>query len=181
MVNSTDTPAEVELVRKMALEAGALDAVPCTHWAQGGAGALNLAKAVVQACELTNKDSFRLLYDVNLPILEKIKIIAKEMYGADDVELSEIAQKKVDLYTQQGFGNLPICIAKTHLSLSHDPKRKGVPTGFTIPVRDIRASVGAGFLYPLLGEMQTMPGLPTRPCFYDVDLDPETGRVQGLF
>ena len=158
-----------------------MDAVPCTHWAQGGAGALNLAKAVVKACESTNTDSFRFLYDVNLSIVEKIDIIAKEMYGAEGVELSENAQKKIALYTQQGFGNLPICIAKTHLSLSHDPKLKGVPTGFTIPVRDIRASVGAGFLYPLLGEMHTMPGLPTRPCFYDVDLDPETGRVQGLF
>ncbi|HBX69484.1 MAG TPA: formate--tetrahydrofolate ligase, partial [Chloroflexi bacterium] len=89
--------------------------------------------------------------------------------------------KKIELYTRLGFDELPLCMAKTHLSLSHDPNLKGVPTGFTVPIRDIRASVGAGFLYPLLGTMRTMPGLPTRPVYYDVDLDLETGRVVGLF
>jgi methylenetetrahydrofolate dehydrogenase (NADP+)/methenyltetrahydrofolate cyclohydrolase/formyltetrahydrofolate synthetase len=97
------------------------------------------------------------------------------------VEFSEEADKKIATYERQGFGRLPICMAKTHLSLSADPAAKGVPTGFTIPIRDVRASVGAGFVYPLVGQMSTMPGLPTRPCFYDIDLDLKTGRVLGLF
>ncbi|CAG8810053.1 13578_t:CDS:2, partial [Dentiscutata erythropus] len=96
-------------------------------------------------------------------------------------EILVVAIEKVERYTKQGFVNLPICMAKTHLSLSHDPKLKGVPTGFTVPIRDIRASIGAGFLYSLLGEMPTIPGLPTRPCFFDIDLDTETGRIHGLF
>ncbi|KAJ3083515.1 tetrahydrofolate synthase, partial [Quaeritorhiza haematococci] len=172
---STDTDAEIEIVRKKSLEAGAFDAVACDHWAKGGEGALDLATAVVKATTEGGKgDEFKFLYDVELPIVEKMEIIAKEMYGADGIELSELAKSKVERYTAQGFGNLPICMAKTHLSFSHDPKLKGVPSGFKVPVRDIRASVGAGFLYPLLGTMQTMPGLPTRPCFYDVDLDPDT-------
>ena len=103
------------------------------------------------------------------------------MYGADGVEYSEEAEQKIALYTKNGFDKLPICMAKTHLSLSHDPNLKGAPTGFTVPIRDLRASVGAGFLYPLLGTMSTMPGLPTRPAYYDVDLDLETGKVVGLF
>ncbi|CAG8720512.1 23433_t:CDS:2, partial [Cetraspora pellucida] len=136
---------------------------------------ITLGKAIIKATtDKAEKREFRFLYDVNKPIVEKIEIIAKEMYGADGIELSEKAIEKVERYTKQGFANLPICMAKTHLSLSHDPKLKGVPTGFVVPVRDIRASVGAGFLYPLLGEMQTMPGLSTRPCFFDVDLEPET-------
>ncbi|TPX55787.1 hypothetical protein PhCBS80983_g05028 [Powellomyces hirtus] len=181
---SSDTPAETDTVLKAALAAGASAAVVTDHWALGGKGAVDLAKAVMQACEESKSEggaNFKFLYDLKTPIVQKIETIAREMYGADGIELSEAAKKKVEVYTAQGFGDLPICMAKTHLSLSHDPKLKGVPTGFTVPVRDIRASVGAGFLYPLLGEMQTMPGLPTRPCFYDVDLDPETGRVSGLF
>nr|XP_056707489.1 C-1-tetrahydrofolate synthase, cytoplasmic [Euleptes europaea] len=175
----SDTEAELQLVMHRAKEAGAFDAVKCTHWADGGKGALALAEAVQQASQAPN--NFRFLYDVELPILDKIKIIAQKIYGADDVELLPEAEQKVMLYTKQGFGNLPICMAKTHLSLSHDPERKGVPTGFILPIRDIRASVGAGFLYPLVGTMSTMPGLPTRPCFYDIDLDPVTGDVTGLF
>ncbi|TPX65722.1 hypothetical protein SpCBS45565_g04915 [Spizellomyces sp. 'palustris'] len=181
---SSDTQAELDTVKRAAIEAGASAAVVTDHWARGGVGALDLANAVVDVCNTSKREggaSFKYLYDVNLPIVDKIETIAKEMYGADGVEWSEVAKSKIQLYTSQGFDKLPICMAKTHLSLSHDPKLKGVPTGFTVPVRDIRASVGAGFLYPLLGEMQTMPGLPTRPCFYDVDLDPETGRVSGLF
>ncbi len=116
-----------------------------------------------------------------MSIKEKIEVIAKEIYGADGVEYSEEAEKKIETYTRLGFDKLPMCMAKTHLSLSHDGALKGVPTGFTVPVRDIRASVGAGFLYPLLGTMSTMPGLPTRPVFYDVDLDLETGKILGLF
>ncbi|KAJ3123097.1 tetrahydrofolate synthase [Nowakowskiella sp. JEL0407] len=161
---STDTDAELEIVRKAAVEAGAYDAVTCEHWAKGGAGAVDLGKAVVNICEQRTQASesgFKFLYDLESSIEEKIEKIAKEMYGADGIELSEEAKLKIETYTKQGFGKLPICMAKTHLSLSHDPKLKGVPTGFTVPVRDIRASVGAGFLYPLLGTMQTMPGLST--------------------
>jgi len=174
-----DTSAEVELVRKAAIEAGAMDAVVSRHWMEGGKGAVDLAKAVVEACE--KPSNFKQLYDVNLSIKEKIEIICKEIYGADGVDYSPEAEAKIDLYTKLGFANLPLCMAKTHLSLSHDAALKGVPTGFRVPIRDIRASVGSGFLYPLLGTMRTMPGLPTRPVFYDVDLDLETGKVVGLF
>ncbi|KAJ3402774.1 tetrahydrofolate synthase [Chytridiales sp. JEL 0842] len=177
---TSDTDAELEIIRKKAIEAGAEDAVPCDHWAKGGAGAVDLANAVVKVTEKDNKN-FKFLYDLDSSIEEKIATIAKEMYGASGIELSELAKQKVETYTAQGFGKLPICMAKTHLSISHDPKLKGVPSGFVVPVRDIRASVGAGFLYPLLGEMQTMPGLSTRPGFYDIDVEPETGRVLGLF
>jgi formyltetrahydrofolate synthetase len=180
-VNSfaTDSPAEVELVRKAALEAGAEDSVVCTHWMEGGKGARALAEAVVKAAE--KPTNFKFLYPLNLSIKEKIEIICKQIYGADGVEYLPEAEKKIELYTKLGFDKLPMNMAKTHLSLSHDPEWKGVPTGYKVPIRDIRASVGAGFLYPLLGTMRTMPGLPTRPVFYDVDLDLETGRVVGLF
>ncbi len=180
-VNSfaTDTQAEVELIRQAALDAGAEDAAVCTHWADGGAGATALAEMVVKAAE--RPSTFEFLYPLELSIKEKIEIICKEIYGADGVDYLPEAEAKIELYTRLGFDKLPMCMAKTHLSLSHDPTLKGVPTGFRVPIRDIRASVGAGFLYPLLGEMRTMPGLPTRPVFYDVDLDLETGRVVGLF
>jgi len=174
-----DTPAEVELVRQAAIEAGAEDAVVCTHWMHGGEGAVKLAEAVVKAAE--KPTSFKFLYPLDLSIKEKIEIICTQIYGADGAEYTPEAEAKVELYTKLGFDKLPMNMAKTHLSLSHDPNLKGVPKGYKIPVRDIRASVGAGFLYPLLGEMRTMPGLPTRPVFYDVDLDLETGRVLGLF
>ncbi|MCP4423665.1 MAG: formate--tetrahydrofolate ligase, partial [Chloroflexi bacterium] len=175
-----DTEAEVELVRQAAIEAGAEDAVVSRHWMEGGAGAAALAEAVVDACE--KPSDFDFLYPLEgTTIKEKIETICKKIYGADGVEYTPEAEKKIELYTRLGFDELPMCMAKTHLSLSHDPKLKGVPTGFTVPIRDIRASVGAGFLYPLLGAMSTMPGLPTRPVYYNVDLDLETGRVIGLF
>lgn len=148
------------------------------HWAQGGAGAVALGKAVIAACQKPSKFSF--LYALDLSIKEKIETIVREMYGGAGVEYSPEADKKIALYNRLGFDKLPICMAKTHLSLSHDPTLKGAPTGFIVPVRDIRASVGAGFLYPLLGKMSTMPGLATRPGYYDIDLDVETGRVIGL-
>ncbi|NWV59192.1 C1TM protein, partial [Malurus elegans] len=178
-VFKTDSPAEVDLVCKIAKESGAFDAVPCNHWSAGGRGAVKLAQAVEKAAN--QKNSFKYLYSLELPIVEKIRIIAQKVYGAQDVELSPAAQSQVDRYTRQGFGNLPICMAKTHLSLSHQPERKGVPTGFILPISDVRASIGAGFIYPLVGTMSTMPGLPTRPCFYDIDLDPITEQVKGLF
>src|SRR5271169_1854801 len=174
----TDTTAEIDLVRRLAVAAGAEDAVLADHWAQGGAGAVDLAKAVAAACEKPHH--FRFLYPLELSIKAKIETIVREMYGGSGVEYSPEAEKKIELYTRQGFDKLPICMAKTHLSLSHDPSLKGAPSGFTVPVRDIRASVGAGFLYPLLGTMATMPGLSTRPGYYEIDLDTETGRIIGL-
>ncbi|GAP11993.1 formate-tetrahydrofolate ligase [Bellilinea caldifistulae] len=177
---ATDTQAELDLIRKVAVEeGGAEDAVICNHWALGGEGAVELARAVVKAAEKPSQ--FRFLYPLDIPIKEKIEIIAREVYGADGVDYEPLAEQRIAEYTRLGFDRLPICMAKTHLSLSHNAELKGVPKGFRIPVRDIRASVGAGFLYPLLGTMSTMPGLPTRPAFYDVDLDLETGRVIGLF
>jgi len=175
---SNDTPAEIEAVRKAAIAAGAEDAVMTNHWAEGGAGAVNLAKAVVAACEKPTK--FQFLYPLEMGIKDKIEAIVRGMYGGSGVEYSAEAEKKIELYTRVGFDRLPICMAKTHLSLSHDPNLKGAPVGFVVPVRDIRASVGAGFLYPLLGTMSTMPGLPTRPGYYEIDLDVKTGKVMGL-
>jgi formyltetrahydrofolate synthetase len=175
-----DTEAEVELVRKAAIEAGAEDAVVSRHWMEGGAGSVDLAKAVVEACE--KPSDFKFLYPLKgTSIKDKIETICKEIYGADGVTYEPLAEKKVELYTKLGFDELPMCMAKTHLSLSHDATLKGRPKGFTVPIRDLRASVGAGFIYPLLGEMSTMPGLPTRPVYYDVDVDLETGQVIGLF
>jgi methylenetetrahydrofolate dehydrogenase (NADP+)/methenyltetrahydrofolate cyclohydrolase/formyltetrahydrofolate synthetase len=174
-----DTDAEVEVVRKAAIEAGAHDAVMSDHWAKGGAGAVDLAKAVIEACEQPSK--FEFLYPLDMSIKEKIEAIAKEIYGADGVTYAPKAEQQIELYTEMGFAKLPICMAKTQLSISHDPNLKGAPKGFTIPVQEVRASVGAGFLIPLLGEMTTMPGLPTRPAYYDIDLDLETGKIQGLF
>ena len=175
----TDTPAELELVRKMAVEeGGAVDAVISNHWGLGGKGAVDLAEAVVRAAE--QPSDFKYLYPLDWPIKQKIETIAKEIYGAEMVEYSPEAEDRIAEYTRLGFDKLPICIAKTHLSLSHDPKIKGVPKGFIIPVRDVRASVGAGFLYPVIGKISTMPGLPTRPAFMDIDIDTATGKILGL-
>ncbi|XP_068407241.1 monofunctional C1-tetrahydrofolate synthase, mitochondrial isoform X2 [Eschrichtius robustus] len=178
-VFKTDTRAEIDLVCELAKRAGAFNAVPCYHWSIGGKGSVDLAQAVREAA--SKKSHFQFLYDVQLPIVEKIRTIAQAVYGAEDIELSPEAQSKIDRYTEQGFGNLPICMAKTHLSLSHQPDKKGVPKDFILPISDVRASIGAGFIYPLVGTMSTMPGLPTRPCFYDIDLDTETEQVKGLF
>ncbi len=180
-VNSfaTDTPTELELIREAAItEGGAEDALVCRHWELGGEGAIELAQAVVKACEKPSK--FEFLYPLDWSIKKKIESIAVEIYGADGVDYLPESESRIEEYTRLGFDKLPICMAKTHLSLSHDAALKGVPKGFRIPVRDIRASVGAGFLYPLLGTMSTMPGLPTRPVFNDIDIDPETGQVLGL-
>lgn len=175
----TDTDAELELVRKIALGHPAIvDAVVSDHFSQGGKGAIALAEAVVKASELPT--DFRFLYPLEYSIKEKIETIAREVYGADGVDYSPLAEERIAEYTRLGYDRLPICMAKTHLSLSHDPELKGVPKGFRIPIRDVSASVGAGFVYPLLGTMSTMPGLPTRPAYYDIDIDFETGKILGL-
>jgi len=174
-----DTQAEWDLIREYSIAQGAEDAVVTTHWAHGGKGAAKLAEAVVAACEKLS--NFKFLYPLEWSIKQKIEHIAKEIYGAAAVEYSELAEKQIANYERNGFGNLPICMAKTHLSLSHDPDLKGAPTGFTLPIREVRASVGAGFIYPLVGTMSTMPGLATRPAFMDIDIDTETGEIKGLF
>jgi len=175
----TDSDAELELIRKAALgQGGAFDAVICEHWEKGGEGAVDLAKAVIKAAE--QPADFQFLYPLEWPIKKKIEKIAVEVYGADGVDYSPLAEERIKEYTRLGLDRLPICMAKTHLSLSHDPTLKGVPKGFLIPIRDVRVSAGAGFLYPLLGDMSTMPGLPTRPAFMDIDIDPATGQILGL-
>jgi formyltetrahydrofolate synthetase len=174
-----DRDSEVEIVRRAAQAAGAEDAVPISVHALGGDGGREAAEVVKAAAD--RGGDFRFLYPLDAPIKEKIETIATKIYGADGVDYLPEAEAKIERYTRLGFAGLPICMAKTHLSLSHDPALKGRPTGWRLPVRDVRASVGAGFLYPLCGTMQTMPGLPTRPVYYDVDLDLKSGKVVGLF
>ena len=174
----TDTWAEINAIKEAAMEAGAAAAVEAHHWEKGGEGARELAEAVVAACELSSDFSY--LYPLNMGIRQKIEIIARDIYGADGVDFSPLAEKQIDAFEAAGFGYLPICMAKTHLSISHDPNLKGAPTGFTVPVREVRASVGAGFIYPLLGEMTTMPGLGSTPSYLKVDID-DNGNVVGLF
>jgi len=173
-----DTDREVELIRQQAIAAGAEGAYLSDVWAEGGEGGRELAEAVVAACE--KPVDFKLLYPDNLSIKEKIHTIATQVYGADGVDFDRVAERKIETFTKWGLDKLPICMAKTHLSLSHDSNLKGRPTGFRVPVRDIRPSAGAGFLYPLCGTFSTMPGLPSQPAALKVDID-EEGRVVGLF
>jgi len=174
----TDTEAEIELVRQRSLAAGAEGAYVSEVWAKGGAGAEELARAVLKAAERPTQ--FRFLYELDRPIKDKIETIATRIYGADGVDYLPAAEQQITKYTDLGYANLPVCMAKTHLSLSHDPALKGRPRGFRVPIRDVRASMGAGFLYPLLGEMRTMPGLPSEPNTWKIDLD-DDGNVVGLF
>jgi formate--tetrahydrofolate ligase len=174
----TDTTAEVEAIREVALEAGADDAVVATHFTDGGRGAADLANAVWAAA--SRGSSFQLLYPDDAPLGEKILTIATKVYGADGIELLPPARKALKLYEDLGFGRLPVCMAKTQYSLSHDANLKGRPSGFTVTVRDIRLSAGAGFITPLLGEMRTMPGLPSRPGGEKIDIDAD-GNIVGLF
>ncbi len=173
----TDTDAELRLVQQAAQTLG-VPAVSADHWARGGEGAVDLAQAVVEACEAPSSPA--LLYPGEMPPARKIETIARRVYQAAGVLYEPLAQRQLARYEKIGLGHLPVCMAKTHLSLSHDATLKGVPRGFTVPVREVRLSAGAGFLVPLLGTVRTMPGLPSRPAFMDIDLD-EDGRVQGLF
>lgn len=174
----SDTAAEIELIKERALAAGAEGAHVSLVWATGGAGGEELAAAVLRAAEKPKQ--FRFLYELDRPIKEKIETIATKIYGADGVDYLPLAEAQIKKYTDLGYGGLPICMAKTHLSISHDPALKGRPRGFRVPIREVRASMGAGFLYPLLGEMRTMPGLPSEPNTWKIDLD-EDGNVVGLF
>jgi methylenetetrahydrofolate dehydrogenase (NADP+)/methenyltetrahydrofolate cyclohydrolase/formyltetrahydrofolate synthetase len=174
-----DTDAEIALIRERAKETGAFDVAESQVWMWGGRGGAELAEAVVKACE--QPSDFRFLYADDMSIKEKIETVAKEIYRADGVTYTADAEQKIKLFSQMGLSHLPLCMAKTHLSFTHDPTLKGAPRGWTLPITDVRASVGAGFIFPLCGTMRTMPGLPTRPAFTDVDLDLETGQVVGLF
>ena len=173
-----DTEKEIQAVRDIAIGAGAMGAAVARHWAEGGAGAVELAEMIVSACEAPN--SFRLLYPDEMSIKGKIETIAIEIYRADGVDYAPIVHRKIRQYEAQGLGRLPICMAKTHLSLSDNPKLKGAPEGFRITVTDIRASAGAGFIYPLCGDVRTMPGLGRSPAAMNVDIDDE-GKIVGLF
>ncbi len=174
---SADTDREIDLVKKKAIGLGADDCQISEVWLKGAKGGLDLAKSVIKLADFPK--NFKFLYPLDIPIKEKIKTIATKIYGAKDVEYAELAEEKIKLYTERGWDKLPICMAKTHLSLSHDPNIKGRPRDFILPIRDIRASIGAGFLYPLCGTMQTMPGLPSHPVGENIDLD-EKGNIIGL-
>ncbi|XP_029661141.1 C-1-tetrahydrofolate synthase, cytoplasmic isoform X4 [Formica exsecta] len=177
--HTTDTPGELEVVKQAALENGASDAVVCTHWADGGPGALALADAVIAATE--KPSNFKLLYDLEDSIEEKINKIAKEMYGAGQVVFTEAVQKKIENYNKLGYNKFAICMAKTANSVTGDQSIKGAPTGFTLNITNIFVSVGARFVVPMVGEIMMMPGLSTRPSIYDMDWNSETDEIEGLF
>ena len=173
----TDYESEYNAIREVAEGMGARIAV-CNHFSEGGAGAVELAEAVAEASEEPTK--FEPLYSDETPLREKIETVAEKVYGASGVEYAPEASRRLDSYEKNGFGNLPVCIAKTHLSISSDPSLKGAPTGWVLPVREVRASVGAGFIYPICGEMRTMPGLSASPAAENIDID-ENGETVGLF
>ncbi len=175
---TTDTEKEIETAKEIALNAGADDVATSQVWEKGGRGGIELAEKVVKAC--TKPKSFKFLYELDWPIKKKIETIATKIYGAKDIQYLPLAEAKIKRYTKWGYDKMPICMAKTHLSLSHDPELKGRPQGFTLPIRDVRISAGAGFLYPLCGEMKTMPGLPSEPAGNKVDIDSD-GKIVGLF
>ncbi len=175
---ATDHEEEIEAIKRIAVEAGAIGAAVSRHWADGGRGAIELAEMTVAAAE--EESEFKFLYELEQPITKKIEAIATKIYGADGVSYTPQAAKQIKGYEENGFGNLPICMAKTHLSLSHDATLKGAPTGFMLPIREVRASVGAGFIYPICGDMRTMPALPEHPAAERIDID-ENGNVVGLF
>jgi len=172
----TDHASEHEVIRQIAAEEGARAAVS-THFSDGGRGAIELAEAVEEAT--AEPSDYHVLYPDSASLRDKIHAVATKVYGADGVEYSAQAAKQLDTYERAGFGHLPVCIAKTHLSISSDPSLKGAPTGWTLPVREVRASVGAGFVYPICGDMRTMPGLSAHPAAARIDLDPD-GQIVGL-
>jgi formyltetrahydrofolate synthetase len=174
----SDTPEEIAAVREAAMAAGASAAVPAEVWARGGEGGVELAEAVLKACE--KPPAFRSLYPLDMPIEKKIETIATRIYGASGVTYTDAARERIEFLRREGYGNLPICMAKTPLSLSHDPKVKGRPTGFVLPISEVRIAAGAGFIYPLAGNIMTMPGLSPVPAAEGIDID-DAGQVSGLF
>ena len=171
-----DHDADINAIKEIAEEFNARSAVSM-HFTEGGAGATELAHAVAEAAE--EESNFQVLYPDEMSLRDKITTVAQKVYGADGAEFSAAANKQIDNYEANGFGNLPVCIAKSHLSLSHDPNLKGAPTGWTLPVREVRASVGAGFVYPICGDMRTMPGLGKTPALQTIDIDAD-GNIVGL-
>ncbi|MGH8989594.1 MAG: formate--tetrahydrofolate ligase [Acidimicrobiales bacterium] len=172
----TDHPSEWMAIEEIAASMGVKSAV-CQHFSKGGAGAVELAEAVVEAAD--EPSHFQMLYPDEMPLRDKIRTVATKVYGAADVSYAPAAARAIDRYEAAGFGNLPVCIAKTHLSISSDPSLLGAPTGWTLPVREVRASVGAGFVYPICGDMRTMPGLGSNPAAFSIDLDAD-GEIVGL-
>ncbi|XP_045776422.1 C-1-tetrahydrofolate synthase, cytoplasmic isoform X2 [Maniola jurtina] len=177
--HGNDTEVELNMVKEYAVKNGAFRAVICNHWATGGAGALELADAVIAACDHPSRFDF--LYPLQMSIPDKIQKIAQEMYGAGQIEYTDEVLEKIKVFTERGYDKLAVCMAKTSNSLTGDPSIKGAPTGFTLRVNDIFVSVGAGFVVPMVGEISKMPGLPTRPSIYDIDLNTQTGEIEGLF
>ena len=175
----SDSESEYEVIRKVAEEEGAFGVAVSRVWADGSKGGIELAKLLMLACE-EKAGGFRHLYDLDTPLTDKIEKIARTIYGADGVTYERAAQRALKDFEAAGYGNLPVCMAKTHLSLSHDPKLKGRPTGYKVPVKDVKLAAGAGFIYPLLGDMRTMPGLPSKPAGEMMDID-ENGLPVGLF
>jgi len=175
----TDTPAEHDLVRRIAEETGARCAVS-EHWLEGGEGAVELAEAVVAACEEEN--SFEHLYDLDLPLKERVEKIASEIYGAEGVDWSAEAEEKINLFQiDPEVAQMGMCMVKTHLSLSHDPDFKGAPKGWRLPIRDVFIYKGAGFVVPVAGAIKLLPGTGSNPGFRRIDVDVDTGKVTGLF
>lgn len=178
-IHKNDTNAEHDVIKEAAMKAGAFACVTSNHWAEGGQGATDVADALIDACN--QKSDFKFLYELDSTIEEKITKIAKEMYGAGSVDFNAKVREAMRMYTDKGYSKLPICMAKTSASLTGDPNLKGAPTGFRLVVNDIFLSAGAGFIVPLIGEVSRMPGLPTRPAIYDIDIDTKTGEIIGLF
>lgn len=174
----TDTEAEWAAIKEASIKAGAVDAVVTKNWAEGGDGAVELAEAVVRAAD--KPSDVKPFYPLDLSIKEKIERIAREVYGADHVSYSAEADKAIGKFGELGYDRLPICMAKTQYSLSHDPALKGAPKGFIFPIADVRLAAGAGFIYPLSGEINTMPGLSSKPGYMGMDIDTDTGRIIGL-
>lgn len=175
---ANDADDELALVKQLAKSSGAFDVVTANHFAEGGRGAIQAAEAVVRAAT-SGTAAFKLLYPDSMPLVEKIETIAREIYGASGIELLNDSAAKLMDFEKQGLGALPICVAKTQYSFSHNPALKGAPSDFVLPIRDVRASCGAGFIFPITGDISLMPGLPTRPNFYNIDID-EAGQVVGL-
>lgn len=178
-----DTEQELEFVKGKAIEAGAADCQVANNWALGGKGALELAQSVIQTCSKHREsgEQGKLLYDDSLSIVEKIKVIATKVYSASDVSIPDDILEKIRVFEANGFGHLPVCIGKTQVSISHDPKLKGAPSNYTFPIKDVGISAGAGFICALAGEISLMPGLPTRPAFFDISVNVYTGQIDGLF
>jgi formate--tetrahydrofolate ligase len=172
-----DTDRELDELSRLAREAGATAVAVSDAFAQGGAGAVDLAQAVVEACRTPSQ--FQMLYPLEMPLAEKLRTIATTVYGAADVDLDRTALRRIEQFQKLGFGNLPVCIAKTQYSLSHDPNLLGRPRGFQFPIRDVRLASGAGYVYALAGDISTMPGLPAQPAAQRIDLDAD-GRITGL-